>query len=108
MTDVIDDSYKQIAIEAVVALGAKICGIDLIIPDKDVKGTRDSLTYGIIEANFNPAMHMHVYPYAGQGRRLTMDVLKLLYPEVVHRIPPKIHNRFLAVFFIKTFSWCTQ
>ena len=27
-------------------------------------------------------MHMHVYPYAGQGRRLTMDVLKLLYPEV--------------------------
>jgi len=26
---------------------------------------------------------MHVYPYAGQGRRLTMDVLKLLYPEVV-------------------------
>ena len=83
MTDVIDDSYKQIAIEAVAALGAKICGIDLIIPDKDVKGTRDSLTYGIIEANFNPAMHMHVYPYAGQGRRLTMDVLKLLYPEVV-------------------------
>ena len=83
MTDVIDDSYKQIAIEAVAALGAKICGIDLIIPDKDVKGARDSLTYGIIEANFNPAMHMHVYPYAGQGRRLTMDVLKLLYPEVV-------------------------
>ncbi|EGO8125399.1 bifunctional glutamate--cysteine ligase/glutathione synthetase [Enterococcus faecalis] len=83
MTDVIDDSYKQIAIEAVAALGAKICGIDLIIPDKDVKGTRDSLTYGIIEANFNPAMHMHVYPYAGKGRRLTMDVLKLLYPEVV-------------------------
>ena len=37
MTDVIDDSYKQIAIEAVAALGAKICGIDLIIPDKDVK-----------------------------------------------------------------------
>ena len=83
MTDVIDDSYKQIAIDAVAALGAKICGIDLIIPDKDVKGARDSLTYGIIEANFNPAMHMHVYPYAGQGRRLTMDVLKLLYPEVV-------------------------
>ena len=48
-------------------------------------------------------MHMHVYPYAGQGRRLTMDVLKLLYPEVVQRIPPKIHNRFLAVFFIKRF-----
>ena len=104
MTDVIDDSYKQIAIEAVAALGAKICGIDLIIPDKDVKGARDSLTYGIIEANFNPAMHMHVYPYAGQGRRLTMDVLKLYTQKWFNkRIPPKIHNRFLAVFFIKRF-----
>lgn len=82
MTDVIDESYKKIAIEAVAALGAMICGIDLIIPEKTIPATRDSDTYGIIEANFNPAMHMHVYPYAGQGRRLTMDVLELLYPEM--------------------------
>ena len=45
-------------------------------------------------------MHVHVYPYAGQGRRLTMDVLKLLYRSgSIKRIPPKIHNRFLAVFY---------
>ncbi|MBO0470047.1 bifunctional glutamate--cysteine ligase GshA/glutathione synthetase GshB [Enterococcus sp. DIV0242_7C1] len=82
VTDDFDESYKQIAIEAVKALGAKICGIDLIIPDKTIKGSKDNQTYGIIEANFNPAMHMHTYPHAGQGRHLTMDVLKLLYPEV--------------------------
>lgn len=85
VTDLFDESYKQIAIEAVQTLGAKICGIDLIIPDKSVKGTKDSHTYGIIEANFNPAMHMHVYPHSGQGRHLTMDVLNMLYPELVRQ-----------------------
>lgn len=60
------------------ALGAEISGIDLVIPDMTKAGE-----YGIIEANFNPAMHMHIYPYAGKGRRLTMDVLRLLFPEIV-------------------------
>lgn len=83
VTDHFDESYKTIAVEAVQALGAKICGIDLIIPDKSVTGTKNSQTYGIIEANFNPAMHMHAYPHSGQGRHLTMDVLKMLYPELV-------------------------
>ncbi|MHC5218121.1 bifunctional glutamate--cysteine ligase GshA/glutathione synthetase GshB [Enterococcus sp. LJL128] len=82
VTDQIDDSYKQIAVAAVKELGAKICGIDLIIPDKSIPANQGKNTYGIIEANFNPAMHMHAYTYAGTGRRLTMDVLKLLYPEV--------------------------
>ncbi len=82
VTDEFDDSYKQIAVEAVQVLGAKICGIDLIIPDKEIPATKNSEQYGIIEANFNPAMHMHVYPFAGQGRRLTKDVLHLLYPEI--------------------------
>lgn len=83
VTDEIDESYKQIAIEAVKTLGATICGIDLIIPNKQVRGHRNNhLSYGIIEANFNPAMHMHMYPHAGKRRHLTMDVLKLLYPEL--------------------------
>ena len=49
-------------------------GLDLIIPDKDIDPQTDDQAYGIIEANFNPAMHMHVYPFVGQGRRLTMNV----------------------------------
>ncbi|HGL5643628.1 TPA: bifunctional glutamate--cysteine ligase GshA/glutathione synthetase GshB [Enterococcus faecium] len=82
MTDEFSETYKKIAVSAVEALGAKISGIDLIIPDKEIDPTTDKKAYGIIEANFNPAMHMHVYPFAGKGRRLTMNVLKLLYPEV--------------------------
>ena len=82
MTDEFSEAYKKIAVSAVEALGAKISGIDLIIPDKEIDPTTDKTAYGIIEANFNPAMHMHVYPFAGKGRRLTMNVLKLLYPEV--------------------------
>lgn len=82
VTDQLDESYKAIAVEAVQALGAKVCGIDLIIPDLSIKGAKEGNTYGIIEANFNPAMHMHAYTYAGKGRQLTMDVLQMLYPEV--------------------------
>ncbi|HAR1424460.1 TPA: bifunctional glutamate--cysteine ligase GshA/glutathione synthetase GshB [Enterococcus faecium] len=82
MTDEFSEAYKKIAVSAVEALGAKISGIDLIIPDKEIDPTTDKKAYRIIEANFNPAMHMHVYPFAGKGRRLTMNVLKLLYPEV--------------------------
>ena len=82
MTDEFSEAYKKIAVSAVEALGAKISGIDLIIPDKEIDPTTDKKAYGIIEANFNQAMHMHVYPFAGKGRRLTMNVLKLLYPEV--------------------------
>lgn len=81
ITDDFDESYKQIAVDAVEALGAKISGIDLIIPDKTIPAIRDSRAYGIIEANFNPAMHMHAFPFSGQGRRLTQDVLHLLFPD---------------------------
>lgn len=81
VTDEVDESYKQLAIDAVEVLGASISGIDLIIPDiaKPYESHKD---YGIIEANFNPMMHMHIYPYAGKSRRLTMDVLRFLYPEM--------------------------
>ncbi len=82
VTDEMDESYKKIAEAATESLGAKICGIDLIIPDREIRGEKGNNSYGIIEGNFNPAMHMHIYPFAGEGRRLTMDVLRLLYPEI--------------------------
>lgn len=81
ITDTIPKDYKELAAKAVSDLGAKICGIDLIIPDLSVPADEKN-AYGIIEANFNPAMHMHMYPYSGLGQRLTLDVLYLLYPEL--------------------------
>ena len=83
VTDQFTDDYKQIAIEAVAALGAKISGIDLIIEDFTVPATNE-FAYGIIEANFNPSMYMHIYPYQGTSRRLTMKILKFLFPELPH------------------------
>lgn len=81
VTDEFSADYKEIAVAAVNALGATICGIDLIIPDKQ-RSAREKGAYGIIEGNFNPAMMMHAYPYRGKGRRLTQDVLALLFPEM--------------------------
>ncbi|PIC63927.1 bifunctional glutamate--cysteine ligase/glutathione synthetase [Sporosarcina sp. P13] len=81
VTDQISEDYKKIAVDAVAALGAKISGIDLIIEDIDVPAEKPG-AYGIIEANFNPSMYMHIYPYKGKSRRLTMDILHYLFPEL--------------------------
>ncbi|MBM7708575.1 bifunctional glutamate--cysteine ligase GshA/glutathione synthetase GshB [Enterococcus lemanii] len=81
MTDAFGQDYKEIAESAVKALGAVVCGIDLIIPDYTQPADEPG-AYGIIEANFNPAMMIHTYPYQGQGRRLTMTILELLFPEM--------------------------
>jgi len=82
MTDVFSEDYKQLAVQAAQVLGATICGVDIIVPDIEAPASAAD-AYGIIEANFNPMMHMHCYPYKGKGRRLTMDILKLLYPDFI-------------------------
>lgn len=82
VTDLIPDDYKKVAVDAVSALGVKICGIDLIIEDTEVPATNKN-AYGIIEANFNPSMYMHVYPYKGKSRRLTMHIIQYLFPELL-------------------------
>ncbi|MGG0219367.1 bifunctional glutamate--cysteine ligase GshA/glutathione synthetase GshB (plasmid) [Bacillus mycoides] len=82
VTDQISDDYKKIAVDAVSALGAKISGIDLIIENTEVPAANKN-AYGIIEANFNPSMYMHIYPYKGKSRRLTMHVLHYLFPELL-------------------------
>lgn len=79
MTDEVHNSYKELAVKITDAMMAKVSGIDLIIPDITAPATSDN--YGVIEANFNPMMMMHIYPYSGKSRRLTLDVLKMLFPE---------------------------
>ncbi len=70
----IPDKYKQYAVQAAKALGAKICGVDMII---DLH-TGDC---AIIEANFNPALHMHMYPYSGRGVDAASKVVDLLFKQ---------------------------
>ena len=85
VTDQIPDDYKKIAVDAVSALGVKICGIDLIIENTEVPAANKN-AYGIIEANFNPSMYMHIYPYKGESQRLTMHIIHYLFPELLHDI----------------------
>lgn len=73
-TDIIPKTFKTVAIEAAKAVGAKICGVDMIIEDYN---SEDS-SYGIIELNFNPAIHIHSYPYKGIERNIAKEILKLL------------------------------
>ena len=73
-TDDIKERFKTIAVNCSKAIGANICGVDMMI--KDYKD--ENSEYGIIELNFNPAIHIHSFPYIGKERNIAKEVLKLL------------------------------
>ncbi len=73
-TDDIPQKFKNIAVNAARAAGAKICGVDMMLEDYSDENTN----YAIIELNFNPAIHIHSYPYKGEERKIATHVLKLL------------------------------
>ncbi|HDL4034258.1 TPA: bifunctional glutamate--cysteine ligase GshA/glutathione synthetase GshB [Mannheimia haemolytica] len=82
MTDQMHESYRQIAVGIAQAMGAKVCGVDLIIPDLTKPAEPNLSSWGVIEANFNPMMMMHIFPYQGKSCRLTKAVIKMLFPEI--------------------------
>ena len=73
-TDKIPKRFFAIAVESAKALGANICGVDMMIEDY----TDENSNYGIIELNFNPAIHIHSYPYQGKERNVAESILRLL------------------------------
>lgn len=73
-TDEIPEAYKKIAVESAQAVGARICGVDMMIEDYN----REEINYSIIELNFNPAIHIHSYPYKGKEREIAKDILEEL------------------------------
>ena len=75
-TDDIDSSYKEIAVSAAKAVSARITGVDMMI--RDIKEVADSVNYAIIEINFNPAIHIHCFPYKGKNRKLNFKILDAL------------------------------
>jgi len=78
-TDDIDESYKEIAVQSAKAAGATFCGVDMMIVDTSVGATEEN--YSIIEINFNPAIHIHCYPYQGINRKADDKILDLLFLE---------------------------
>lgn len=73
-TDSIPQRFKDIAVAAAKAVGAKFCGVDMMLEDYHDEKT----PYAIIELNFNPAIHIHSYPYKGVERNIAGKVLKVL------------------------------
>lgn len=75
-TDLIHPGYQELAVAAAAAVGARICGVDMLIEDVESEPTAEN--YGIIELNFNPALHIHDFPYQGENRHAERPVLDLL------------------------------
>lgn len=82
-TDKMHPAYKQVAADIAEVLGAKISGIDLIIPDYTVAPEdTEGRAYVCLEANWNPAMHMHQYVAKGEGQHVTKRILAYLFEEL--------------------------
>lgn len=82
MTDEMNESYKQIAADMAKALEVNVTGLDLIIPDITKSSSLEDPGYVVIEANFNPAMHMHAFVQKGKGQNLSEKVIEMLYPSI--------------------------
>lgn len=80
-TDDIPASYHEIAIRAAKAAGATFCGVDMIIENIDEQAAPNN--YSVIEINFNPAIHIHCYPYQGKNRKANEKILDLLFDRTV-------------------------
>ncbi|MDW8750053.1 bifunctional glutamate--cysteine ligase GshA/glutathione synthetase GshB [Streptococcus suis] len=81
MTDQMDETYTQLAADMATAMGAWACGVDLIIPDRTKPASKEEPNCTCIELNFNPAMYLHTYTYAGPGQSITPKILRKLFPE---------------------------
>jgi glutamate--cysteine ligase len=75
-TDTMHCSYKDIATAAAAAVSAKICGVDMIVSDHTIQANGEN--YSIIELNFNPALHIHDYPFEGNNREVEKAILNML------------------------------
>ena len=75
-TDQMHPSYNALAAQAAQAMGAQITGVDMMITD--ISQPANNSNYAIIEMNFNPAIHIHCYPYQGANRKLNFKLIEAL------------------------------
>jgi len=76
VTDQIHPGYSGIALQATQAIGAKICGVDMVLPLP--KKPPSPTSYAIIELNYNPVLYIHAYPFKGVQRDVATPLLRLL------------------------------
>ncbi|MDK0758875.1 bifunctional glutamate--cysteine ligase GshA/glutathione synthetase GshB [Clostridium perfringens] len=76
-TDKIHPSYKEVVLKSAKAVKALICGVDMVIDNIEEEAKEKN--HGIIELNFNPAIHIHCFPYKGENRKAGEKILDLLF-----------------------------
>lgn len=76
-TDKIHPSYKEVSLKSAKAVKALICGVDMVIDNIEEEAKEKN--HGIIELNFNPAIHIHCFPYKGESRKAGEKILDLLF-----------------------------
>ena len=76
VTDAMHPGYGDLAVAAAAAVGARITGVDMMV--ENLAAPPNGTNYGIIELNFNPALHIHDYPHQGTNRKVERHVLDLL------------------------------
>ena len=67
-TEQVHCSYFMIASQAAKTVDVNITGLDMMI--ENVSEPASSGNYAVIEMNFNPAIHIHCFPYQGKNRRI--------------------------------------
>ena len=75
-TDRVLEDYKKIAVDAAGCVGARICGVDMLIEDIGVKPDKNN--HAVIELNFNPALCLHCCPDGKSSGIVVGAVLDLL------------------------------
>jgi len=76
MTDDVHASYLEIAARAAKAIGANICGVDMLISSPKKRASK--MSYALIELNENPVLFFHAFPNQGKRRNVAKPILKLL------------------------------
>ncbi|MGT2930456.1 bifunctional glutamate--cysteine ligase GshA/glutathione synthetase GshB [Streptococcus dentasini] len=82
ITEQMHPSYLDLAAQMAKAMGAWVCGVDLIIPDYRQPFSPQDPNAICIELNFNPLMYMHTYCAQGPGQIVSTQVVEKLFPEL--------------------------
>jgi glutamate--cysteine ligase len=75
VTDMVHESYKEIARKAAQTMKGFMCGVDIIIKDTNTPASEDG--YVILETNFNPALYLHQHPLFG-GKKVSTSLFAAL------------------------------
>ncbi|HEX8315573.1 MAG TPA: cyanophycin synthetase [Flavisolibacter sp.] len=85
VTDTVHPSNINLFERIARIIGLDICGIDIMAPDL----TRPIKKIGgaVIEVNAAPGLRMHLQPSYGEPRNVASNIVDMLFPEGVGRIP---------------------